>query len=239
MHTTETQISCPECGHHIDVNGILYRQLETELKKKYDQQLHAEQQKLHNEKSALNALRLEIAAKEKSVATQIAEGVASGVTTERASIAKQERAKAQDIAKSSMDALQQELTENTEKLKLLNETQAAVQRLQREKDSLKVTLDAENEQKLNQKLAEERLNIQQQEANRNELKIREKEELINALNKQLTDAQRRAEQGSMQSQGEVQELAVEEWLASQFPHDSIEEIKKGCLLYTSPSPRDS
>ena len=31
----------------------------------------------------------------------------------------------------------------------------------------------------------------------------------------------------MQMQGEVQELAIEEWLAMQFPLDTIEEIKKG------------
>ena len=31
----------------------------------------------------------------------------------------------------------------------------------------------------------------------------------------------------MQLQGEVQELAIEEWLTAQFPLDSIEEIKKG------------
>ena len=31
----------------------------------------------------------------------------------------------------------------------------------------------------------------------------------------------------MQLQGEVQELAIEEWLAMQFPLDSIEEVKKG------------
>ena len=38
---------------------------------------------------------------------------------------------------------------------------------------------------------------------------------------------RKQEQGSMQLQGEVQELAIEEWLMGQFPLDSIEEIKKG------------
>jgi hypothetical protein len=38
---------------------------------------------------------------------------------------------------------------------------------------------------------------------------------------------RKQEQGSMQLQGEVQELAIEEFLASQFPLDNIEEIKKG------------
>ena len=55
----------------------------------------------------------------------------------------------------------------------------------------------------------------------------EKDHVINQLKEQLTMAQRKAEQGSMQIQGEVQELAIEEWLAQQFPLDSIEEIKKG------------
>lgn len=46
--------------------------------------------------------------------------------------------------------------------------------------------------------------------------------------KKLTEEmQRKQEQGSMQTQGEVQELAIEEWLAAQFPLDVIEEIKKG------------
>jgi len=59
------------------------------------------------------------------------------------------------------------------------------------------------------------------------MKMREKEEQLNMLRNQLQEAQRRAEQGSMQLQGEVQELAIEEWLAEKFPFDSIEEVKKG------------
>jgi hypothetical protein len=39
--------------------------------------------------------------------------------------------------------------------------------------------------------------------------------------------QRKQDQGSMQTQGEVQELAIEEWLKANFPLDTIEEIKKG------------
>jgi len=46
--------------------------------------------------------------------------------------------------------------------------------------------------------------------------------------KKLTEEmKRKQEQGSMQLQGEVQELAIEEWLAEQFPLDTIDEIKKG------------
>ena len=50
------------------------------------------------------------------------------------------------------------------------------------------------------------------------------------------DHQRKAEQGSMQLQGEVLELALEELLRSAFPFDTIEEVAKGtrgadCMLY--------
>ncbi len=38
---------------------------------------------------------------------------------------------------------------------------------------------------------------------------------------------RKSEQGSMQTQGEVQELAIEEYLESTFPRDEVEEISKG------------
>ena len=50
---------------------------------------------------------------------------------------------------------------------------------------------------------------------------------LEAQKKLTEEMKRKQEQGSMQMQGEVQELAIEEWLASQFPLDSIEEIKKG------------
>jgi hypothetical protein len=45
----------------------------------------------------------------------------------------------------------------------------------------------------------------------------------------LKEAQIKAEQGSTQLQGEVQELAIEKWLADLFPLDTIQEIKKGAV----------
>ena len=47
------------------------------------------------------------------------------------------------------------------------------------------------------------------------------------MSRQVEEMRRKAEQGSMQMQGEVQELAVEEILRSMFPVDLIEEVGKG------------
>ncbi len=47
------------------------------------------------------------------------------------------------------------------------------------------------------------------------------------MRSQLVEAQRKADQGSQQLQGEVLELAIEEGLRRAFPLDTIEEVKKG------------
>ena len=62
---------------------------------------------------------------------------------------------------------------------------------------------------------------------RNELKFKEVVKQLEDQKKLTEEMKRKQEQGSMQLQGEVMELAIEEWLTSQFPLDTIDEIKKG------------
>lgn len=83
------------------------------------------------------------------------------------------------------------------------------------------------EQKLTEKLQHEAEAIQKRESERVELKLKERDELIGSLTKQVEEMKRKAEQGSMQMQGEVQELAKEEILRNLFPVDLIEEVGKG------------
>ena len=62
----------------------------------------------------------------------------------------------------------------------------------------------------------------------------------NEMQKRLEDQRalteemkRKQEQGSMQLQGEVQELAIEEWLQDNFPLDTIDEVKKTSVCVIS------
>jgi hypothetical protein len=73
----------------------------------------------------------------------------------------------------------------------------------------------------------EKLRIRTQVEEENTMKIKELEKQLDDQVKLAEEMQRKAEQGSMQLQGEVQELAIEEWLSDHFPLDSISEIKKG------------
>jgi hypothetical protein len=60
-----------------------------------------------------------------------------------------------------------------------------------------------------------------------QLQMAQKDKQLDDLRKQLTEAQRKAEQGSQQNQGEVQELILQDLLHSEFPMDEIKEVPKG------------
>ncbi len=59
------------------------------------------------------------------------------------------------------------------------------------------------------------------------LKQRELEKKLQDISRVNEDLRRKLEQGSQQTQGEVLELAIEQLLANQFPHDQVTEVPKG------------
>lgn len=128
---------------------------------------------------------------------------------------------------SQLELLQKELSEKSEQLKELNRSKAEIERLKREKSEMEEKLKLENERRLNEILSVEKEKIRKMEAERVELKLKEVQKKLDDQVKLTEEMKRKQEQGSMQLQGEAQELAIEEWLRTQFPLDSIEEIKKG------------
>ena len=59
------------------------------------------------------------------------------------------------------------------------------------------------------------------------LKVLDRERTISSMQRQIEELKRRAEQGSQQLQGEVQELELETLLKLRFPVDQIEPVAKG------------
>jgi len=109
----------------------------------------------------------------------------------------------------------------------LNRTKAEIEKLKREKGELKEKAEAEAQKKLSETLLAEKEKIKKVEQEKNELRFKELQKQLEDQKELTAEMKRKQEQGSMQMQGEVQELAIEEWLASAFPLDTIEEIKKG------------
>jgi hypothetical protein len=59
------------------------------------------------------------------------------------------------------------------------------------------------------------------------LRVLEKEGQIASMQRQIEELKRKAEQGSEQLQGEVQEIELEAMLRAKFPRDVIEPIARG------------
>jgi hypothetical protein len=59
------------------------------------------------------------------------------------------------------------------------------------------------------------------------LQVMEKEQTIASMQKKIEELKQKAEQGSQQLQGEVQELQLETLLVTKFARDTIEPVPKG------------
>lgn len=227
MEKKSNKISCPNCGTDINVNEILYHQMDEELKKKYNDQLAKERKSIEEKEKVIESERSELEKLKNEEKKKVEEAIEQGLKNERVKLEGELKKKAKEEQEERITALEKELTEKSEQVKELNKSKAEIERLKREKDELKEEIELEAQKKLNEKLSEEKERIRKSEEEKARLNISEKEQVINQLKEQLKEAQRKAEQGSMQLQGEVQELAIEDWLATQFPLDSIEEIQKG------------
>ncbi|PDW20510.1 Caldesmon [Helicobacter pylori] len=234
----ENQITCPKCQTLIDVREALYKQIELENQNKFLAQ-QKEFEKEVNEKRAQylsdfkNLEQKEEALKERAKEQQakfddaVKQASTLALQDERAKIIEEARKNAFLEQQKGLELLQKELDEKSKQVQELHQKEAEIERLKRENNEAESRLKAENEKKLNEKLDLEREKIEKALHEKNELKFKQQEEQLEMLRNELKNAQRKAELSSQQFQGEVQELAIEEFLRQKFPLDSIEEIKKG------------
>ena len=222
-----TQIKCPNCGTSIDVQDILAHQLENEIQQKYQNQLAEEKKKFDAEFDGLNKAKELFEQKKKQENEMFQDRLDKQLKEDRKQIEEKLKVKIQEEQSEQLNALQKELNEKSEQVKELNRSKAEIEKLKREKSELKEIAEAEAQKNLNETLIAEKEKIRKQEEDKNELRFKELQKQLEDQRKLTEEMKRKQEQGSMQLQGEVQELAIEEWLASQFPLDTIEEIKKG------------
>jgi len=227
MSQEQRNIQCPNCGHEIDVNDILYHQVSDRLKKQYADDLKKEKERYEAQANKLEHDRRELEDVKTRQADEVARQLREAMKQKGKELKKTIKAEAEEEQAGALEALREELDEKSSKIKALNQTAVQLEKLKREKNELEETIKAEAERNLNQQLGEEKQRIQKEEHDKNELKFKELEKQLADQKKLTEEMQRKQEQGSMQTQGEVQELAIEEWLAAQFPLDVIDEIKKG------------
>lgn len=223
----ETQIKCPNCGTSIDVQDILSHQLEDELKKKFNTQFAEEKKKFDKEHEILNKAKEEFEQKKQKENELFQEKLDAKIKDEKKLLEEKLSKKIKEEYSEQFASQQKELNEKSVQIQELNKTKAEIEKLKREKEELKGAIEAESQKKLTQMLQEEKEKIRKIEEDKNELRFKELQKQLEDQKKLTEEMKRKQEQGSMQLQGEVMELAIEEWLTAQFPLDTIEEIKKG------------
>ncbi len=234
----ENQITCPKCQTLIDVREVLYKQIELEnqnkflaQQKEFEKEVNEKRAQYQSHFKALEKKEEALKEREREQKAQFDEAVkqasALALQDERAKIIEEARKNAFLEQQKGLELLQKELDEKSKQVQELHQKEAEIERLKRENNEAESRLKAENEKKLNEKLETEREKIEKALHEKNELKFKQQEEQLEMLRNELKNAQRKAELSSQQFQGEVQELAIEEFLRQKFPLDSIEEIKKG------------
>ena len=223
----QSSIICPNCGTPIDVNDVLKHQLEDSIRKEFQQKANAQSRELELKNEQFEKAKADFEAKKKQENELFAERLEREKKTAEKEITEKLKTKLEEENRDRLTLMEKELSEKSEKLRELNKMTGEIAKLQREKLEMKEAIEAEAQKQLNATLVLERDKIRKQEEEKNELKIKEYQKQSDDQKKLIEEMKRKQEQGSMQLQGEVMELAIEEWLANNFPLDSIDEVKKG------------
>ncbi|OQP65050.1 DUF2130 domain-containing protein [Niastella populi] len=230
-----TDIKCPSCGHKFAIEDAVSE----EYKKKLREQMlvfvkQKEDDFARREKDLIAQAQhkeAEFAKKLQDETTRIQQSVEVNL---RKTISADFETKMQMLLQTNKDQ------EN----KLVQARQKELEFLQKEQ-ALK-NKEAELELSVQRKLQEERVKLseelrkleEQKTAAREteyQFRLRELEKQLDDQKKLAEEMRRKAEQGSMQLQGEVQELILEEMLKATFPFDLVSEVGKGvrgadCIL---------
>jgi len=218
-----TTIICPNCNTPFEPEAAIAKSIEESLRKDYNQKWN----ELAKQKDD------ELKQKEQVLQKQYRE----------------QAQKMENDRKAAEEAMATRLKGDFEnQIKILQETNRSseaklTEARQKELEFLKQmqqlkTREQELELEIQRKLVEERSKlaevVKKEEEEKNKLreaefqmKLREKDMQLEAQHKLVEEMRRKAEQGSMQMQGEAQELELEEMLKSTFPFDVVSEVGKG------------
>jgi hypothetical protein len=227
---SDPTITCPNCQTEIKLNESLAAPLIAATRQRYEKMIADKEQAISTRESEIRNRQAELDRQKAAIEDQIS----ARLKTERETIIAEEARKANlriagDLERKAKEIgeLQDVLKERDVKLAEAQKSQADVLRKQRELDDARRELDLTIEKNVQTSLAAERDKARQEAEEALKLRMAEKDQQMEGMRRQIEDLKRRAEQGSQQLQGEVQELELESLLRTRFPRDLIEPVPKG------------
>ena len=229
-----TNIKCPSCNFEFPLEEALNDELKESIEKEKNELRHQmidfKKTKEEELKKAEQIFQKQLQQKEEELNTR--------VTAEKQKIQQE----LQESLKKSITAdfenrvkmLQDDAAEKDEKLKLARQKEIEFlqkeQALKTKEEELQLSLQrqlVQEREKIKEQFQKEEVDKIQLKEQEFQLRTRELEKQIEDQKKLVDEMKRKAEQGSMQMQGEVQELLLEELLQTTFPFDNIAPVGKG------------
>ena len=199
-------IKCPKCSHKIALSKAMNSQIQEEIEKEYQVKLEKELEKRERTLEAHYEKEREKEYQELKDKTD------------------------KKLKRQYENQLKDKLEELAESKKELDEARKKEKELMLQKMEFEKK-QHEKEVQFIKNMEKEAKNIRNQESasaqEKYSLQIREKDKIINDLRKKMEEGSKKAKQGSMQLQGEVQEQELEEILKKHFPQDEISPVKTG------------
>jgi len=217
-------IECPKCHHQFNIEDIIQHRMADEVAQRIATMKAELEQQTAQQREALQKREEELNRRQRNQARLLDEKLAEREAELRKNLK-------EDLLRENerkLKALEEDLEERRRQVAELQDKELELERLKRkgQEREREYEIRLEREKTALARQLEEQ--IRRQEGEKIDLKLQEKDKQLGDLRKQLEEARRKAEQGSMQLQGEIQELAIEESLRSLFPMDDIQEVPKGC-----------
>ncbi|MBS1550009.1 MAG: DUF2130 domain-containing protein [Bacteroidetes bacterium] len=227
-------ISCPHCGHAFEVEKVLEKDIEQRLQKEYQEKLQKSLGKLDSEKRKLEDDMLLFEEKKKKENEIFAQKLQQEKLKLETELQEQIRKTVSGDFENRIKLLQQANEENAEKLKLARQKEFELLQKEQKMKMKEEEMALEMQRKIQQANEEISRQVREQESQKfaiqerkAQLEMKELQIQLEEQRKLAEEMKRRAEQSSMQRQGEAQELLLEEMLREYFPFDVISEVKKG------------
>lgn len=226
----EPTITCPTCKTEIKLTESLAAPLLESTRLQYEQKISQKEIEMSKRESEMKVRQEALIKAQNSVQ----EDVEAKLKEERGKIVVEETRKARlslsfelEQKANALKEIQEVLKERDIKLGEAQKAQAELIRKQRELDDAKREMELTIEKKVHESLALVREQATKEAGEAHKLKILESQQQMSAMQRQIEELKQRAEQGSQQLQGEVQELELEATLSARFPLDTIEPVAKG------------
>ena len=223
----QTHITCPNCGHDFDVEEVLGAQAEEKIRLEFEQKYAGHMNTLKEQKKALMSAQEKLTQEKEQLDQVLKDKVRSQLDKEKSSILQSARKEVMEKFGLEMNSLRAEV--DSRKKENLSLKKREVELLQKESDlkEQKQQMELLMQKRFLEQKEKIATDIRKQEEEKALLRNREYEKQLEDQKKLIEEMKRKAEQGSMQMQGEVMELVLADLLRQLYPFDHIEEVPQG------------